>query len=675
MTDNPFLAPSPLPYALPPFAEIRTEHYRPALEAGMAEQLAEIARITADPEPAGFENTVVALERSGELLRRVLAVFDNQTAACTDAELQQLDAEFRPRLAAHADAIHLDRALFARLDAVFTARATLDLDPQALRVLERHHLRFVRAGARLAAAEQDRLRELNGELAVACAAFERNLFEANAAGALVLDDAAQLAGLPAAEIAAAAENGRARGHEGKYVLSLLNYSNQPALAQLTDRQVRRRLLDAALERAVTTNGPLAAKLAALRAERAALLGYPSHAAYVVAEQTAGTVEAVGDLLTRLAPPAVANAERELASLRAAAAADGITDFGPHDYAFYAERVRKAEFDVDGAALRPYHELERVLWDGVFHAAGLVYGLRFTERTDLVGYHPDTRVFEVFEADGTPLGLYLADFFARPSKRGGAWMDALVPQDGLSGRKPVVFNNLNITKPAPGGPALLSDDEVRTLFHEFGHALHGLFSDVRYPLLAGTEVPRDFVEFPSQVNEMWLAWPEVRAGYARHHESGEPLPAELLAKLAAAERFGQGFKTVEYLAAAVLDWAWHTLPAGAPVADPVAFEAQALAAAGLALPEVPPRYRTAYFSHLFVGDYSAGYYGYIWSEVLDADTVEWFRDNGRPVRESGELFRRELLARGGSVPAMDAFRAVVGRDPELGPLLARRGLGG
>ncbi|WP_083976276.1 M3 family metallopeptidase [Kitasatospora azatica] len=673
MTENPFLSPSPLPYQLPQFGEIREAHYRPALEQGMAEQLAEIARITANPEPATFENTVVALERTGELLRRVLAVFDNQTSAVTNPAVQELDAEFRPRLAAHGDAIHLDRALFARLDAVHAQRAELGLDAESLRLLERRHTRFVRAGAELPEAQQQRLRELNAELATAAGVFEQNVFAANAAGALVLDSADQLAGLSEGAIEAAAANARELGHQGKYVLSLLNFSNQPALAQLTDRAVRRRLLTAALDRAAETNGPVAARMAALRAERAALFGYPSHAAYVVADETAGTVDAVAELLAKLVPPAMANAERELSRLVEAAAADGVTDFGPHDLAYYTERVRKAEYDLDTAELRPYYELERVLQDGVFHAAQLVYGLSFTERTDLAGYHPDTRVFEVFEQDGTALGLFLADFFARPSKRGGAWMDELVPQAHLFDRKPVVFNNLNIAKPAPGRPVLLSVDEVRTLFHEFGHALHGLFSAVRYPSLAGTQVPRDFVEFPSQVNEMWGTWPEVQLNYAKHHETGEPIPADLLERLAAAENFGQGVKTVEYLAAALLDWAWHTRPAGEAVLDAVEFEAQALKEAGLSLAAVPPRYRTGYFTHLFVNGYSAGYYAYIWSEVLDADTVDWFKGNGRTVRESGEVFRRELLSRGDSRPALDAFRAVVGRDPRIEPLLLRRGL--
>ncbi|WP_083974293.1 M3 family metallopeptidase [Kitasatospora mediocidica] len=675
MTKNPFLAPSPLPYQLPDFAEIREEHYRPALEQGMDEQLAEIAAITGNPEPASFENTVVALERSGSLLRRVLPVFDNHNAALTNPAVQALDAEFRPRLAAHSDAVHLDRALFERIDAVYGQRAELGLDPESLRLVERHHNRFVRAGAQLPAADQQRLRELNAEIAAAAGTFERNVFEATAADALVLDSAGELAGLTAGAIAAAAASGEELGHPGKYVLSLKNFSAQPELAFLTDREVRRRLMAASLGRAERTNGPVAIRLAGLRAERAALFGHPSHAAYVVADETAGTVEAVDALLARLVPPAVANAEREAEQLIRAAAADGVTDFGAHDWAYYAERVRQAEYDLDATALRPYYELERVLRDGVFHAAGQVYGLTFTEREDLVGYHPETRVFEVFEEDGSPLGLYLADLHARSSKRGGAWMDELVQQSGLFDRRPVVYNNLNIAHAAPGEPVLLTGDEVTTLFHEFGHALHGLFSDVRYPLLAGTSVPRDFVEFPSQVNEMWASWPQTRANFARHHLTGEPLPAELLERLAAAENFGQGFKTVEYLAAALLDWAWHSVPAGTVITDAVEFEARALKEAGLAVAAIPPRYRSTYFNHIFTNDYSAAYYAYIWSEVLDADSVEWFRGNGRTVRESGEIFRRELLARGGSVDAMDAFRAVVGRDPDTAPLLARRGLAG
>ncbi|MEU2627010.1 M3 family metallopeptidase [Kitasatospora sp. NPDC007106] len=673
MSDNPFFATSTLVHELPPFAEIREEHYLPAFDQGMALQLDEIAGIVADPEPPTFDNTVVALERSGAMLKRVAAAFENQGDSDTSPGLQELDAEISPRLARHRDAVHLDAGLFARIDALYRRRSELGLDPESLRLLERRHTAFVRAGAELPAADQQRLREINAELAAAATAFRRNLMDDTRARAIVLDGPEQLAGLSADAVAAAAENGRALGRDGSYVLSLKNFSNQTELAQLTDRSLRERLLAASLGRAAEANGPLAIRTAGLRAERAALLGHPSHAAYVVADETAGSVAAVDAMLARLAGPAVANAEREAAELLAAARADGLTSIAAHDWAYYAERVRQSAYQVDAAELRPYLELERVLHDGVFFAAQLVYGVVLQERPELVAYHPDARVFEVFDGDGGSLGLFVGDFFARDSKRGGAWMNELVQQSHLLGKRPVVVNNLNIAKPAPGEPALLTWDEVRTLFHEFGHALHGLFSDVRYPLFAGTEVPRDFVEFPSQVNEMWMVRPEVLANYARHHATGEPLPAELVERMAAAESFGQGFRTVEYLGAAVIDWAWHTLPAGTEVADAEEFEAQALARAGLAVAAVPPRYRTAYFSHVFAGEYSAGYYAYIWSEVLDADTVEWFASNGLGARESGEVFRRELLARGGSRPALDCFRAVVGRDPEIGPLLARRGL--
>ncbi|MFC8454807.1 M3 family metallopeptidase [Kitasatospora sp. NPDC057223] len=673
MTENPFFEPSTLVYELPPFTVIREEHYLPAFERGMADQLAEIAAIAADPQPPTFENTLVALERSGALLRRVCAVFDNQSVADTNDVVDAVDAQISPRLAAHRDAVHLDAALFARIDALHARRETLGLDAESLRLLERHHTRFVRAGARLAAPQQARLRELNTELASSATAFQQNVAADTRARALVLDSAEQLDGLSADAVAAAAENGRARGHDGKYVLSLKNFSNQSELAQLTDRSVRERLLAASLGRAAQANGPLAIRMAGLRAERAQLLGHPNHAAYVVADETAGSVAAVDALLARLVPAAVANAEREAVELARSAAADGITEIAAHDWAFYSERVRQTSYDVDAAVLRPYFELERVLHDGVFFAAGLAYGLTFTERPDLVGYHPDARVFEVFEEDGGSLGLFLGDFHARASKRGGAWMDELVSQSRLLDRRPVVLNNLNIARPAAGEPVLLTWDEVRTLFHEFGHALHGLFSDVRYPLFSGTGVPRDFVEFPSQVNEMWMAWPAVLANYAKHHVTGEPLPAGLVERMTAAEGFGQGFRTVEYLAAALLDWAWHTIPAGHRIDDAEEFEAQALAAAGLAVAAVPPRYRTTYFNHIFAGGYSAGYYAYIWSEMLDAETVGWIKGNGRTVRESGEAFRAGLLSRGGSVDAMECFRAVVGRDPQLGPLLARRGL--
>jgi peptidyl-dipeptidase Dcp len=671
-SSNPFLRPSTLPFELPPFAEIEEAHYLPAFEAGMAEQLAEIAAIAAAPEPPTFENTLVALERTGQLLRRVSLVFFNKISSDSTQTLRDLDAEISPRLAAHTDAIQLDPALFARIDAVHARRDELGLDTTDLRLLERWHSRFVRGGARLDEAGQARLRELNAELATLGTTFEQNLFAATRAAALVLDTAEELAGLPDGAIAAAAENAKALGHDGKYVLSLKNFSNQTELASLTDPKLRARLLDASLARGVEDNGPLAVRMAALRAERARLLGFASHAAYEVADQTAGTTEAVESMLGRLIGPAVANADREGAALAETA---GVPSVAAADWQYLSEQVRKERYDVDGAQMRPYLELESVLHRGVFHAAGLVYGITFHERPDLVAYHPDARVFEVREADGTPLGLFIGDFFARESKRGGAWMNELVQQSHLLGQLPVVVNNLNIAKPPAGEPCLLSWDEVRTLFHEFGHALHGLFSDVRYPS-QWMEVPRDFVEYPSQVNEMWAEWPEVLQNYARHVETGEPMSPALVARVREAQNFGEGFRTVEYLAATLLDWAWHTAPDGEGAGDAEAFEAAALRRYGLAHPSIPPRYRTGYFAHVFAGGwYAAGYYGYIWSEVLDADTVEWFKEPDRTIRESGEIFRRVLLSTGGAADPMAAFAAFRGRAPEIQPLLARRGLEG
>ncbi|HEU5429888.1 MAG TPA: M3 family metallopeptidase [Actinocrinis sp.] len=701
MRTNPFLAASGLPYQLPPFASIRESDYGPALELGMAAQLAEIAALTGVLEEPSYDNTVLALERSGQVLRRVLRVFHNQAAADTTPGVQAVQAEFGPRLAAHEDAIHLDAALFARVRAVYQDRGLRERGPgrggklgesegagvhggeggrggdtvAGARLVERYYTDFVRAGALLDAAAQDRLRELNGELARLATEFERNLFEDTRARAVVLESAAELEGLSDDAVSAAASNAAAHGLAGKYLLSLQLPSNQQLLASLARRSVRQRLYEASVGRGSVLNRTLVVRIAQLRAERAALLGYPSHAAYVVADQTAGSVSAVESLLRQLVAPAVANARREAAALRAAFAADGFAaeEFAPWDWQFYAEKVRKAEFDVDASDLRPYFELERVLRDGVFFAARRIYGLRFEERTDLAAYHADARVFEVFEEDGTPLGLFVGDFYARASKRGGAWMNALVPRSGLFDTDPVVVNNLNLAKPAGGEPTLLTFDEVRTLFHEFGHALHGLFTDVYAPRLA--EVPTDFVEYPSQVNEMWMIWPEVLGNYAKHYQTGESIPPELVARMQASARFGQGFKTVEYLGAALLDWAWHTIPAGADPGDAPEFEARALADAGIAFPEIPPRYRSTYFAHAFQFGYAAGYYSYIWSEVLDAETVDWFKENGGMLRENGERFRRVLLSRGSSVDPMQAFRELRGREPRIDGLVRRRGLEG
>ncbi|WP_369136708.1 M3 family metallopeptidase [Modestobacter versicolor] len=672
---NPLAAPSQLPYQLPPFADITAEHVREALFAGMAEHRAEVAAVVADPAEPTFDNTVVALERSGQLLSRAERVYYNMTSAVSDTRIREIEREFAPLAAAHADALRLDPALFARVDAVHAGRHDAGLDEEQVRLVERYHLDFVLAGAALDDAGRARLRELNQRLAELSTAFDQNLQAATTAAAVVVDDPAELDGLSEAEVAAAAGAAAERGHAGAHLLTLVLPSGQPALAKLRDRELRRRLYEASVTRASSgehDNGPVAAEMAHLRAVRARLLGFDTHADLIAADQTAKTSAAVDALLGELVGPSVANAGAEAAVLAELAAADGV-ELAAWDWAFYSERVRAERYAVDSTALRPWFELDRVLVDGVFRAAELLYGCTFSPRPELVGYHPDTRVWEVTGPDGQPVGLYLGDFHAREGKRGGAWMSSFVPQTSLLGTRPVVFNNLNVTRPAPGQPTLLTLSEVTTLFHEFGHALHGLFSDVTYPRFSGTAVPRDFVEFPSQVNEMWALWPEVVGHYATHVETGEPLPAATVQAIEAASLWGEGFATLEYLAATLLDQAWHRLDPETVVEDPQAFEAQALAAAGVASDLVPPRYRTTYFQHVFAGGYSAGYYSYIWSEVLDADTVEWFKENGGLTRANGDVFRDRLLSRGGSVDALGAFRAVRGRDADTGPLLRRRGL--
>ncbi|EME62708.1 M3 family metallopeptidase [Amycolatopsis decaplanina] len=675
--DNPFAAPSELPYALPPFDRIADEHFLPAFEAGLAEHAAEIEEIADSAEPPTFENTIVALEKSGRLLSRVSSVFFNLAGSNANEEIQRVQAEMAPRLAAHADAISLNPALFARINSLYERRDELGLDAESLRLLERHHTDVRRAGAGLPEADQKRLRELNEQISTLSTRFQQNLLKDTNELAVVVDDVAELAGLGEDEIATAAETS---GEEGKYVLKLTLPTAQAALASLEDRALRERIFTASVSRGNRgnefDNNEVVAQLVRLRAERAAVLGFPDHASYVIEDETAKTAQAAVGLLERLAPVAVANAKAEAEELQRYLEADipGAV-LRPWDWAFYAERVRKDRFEVDTAALRPYFELNRVLTDGVFFAASKLYGLSFTEREDLPKYHPEVRIFEVFDADGAELGLFLLDYYARDSKRGGAWMNNFVDQTKLLGTKTVVVNVLNVAKPPSGEPTLLTFDEVVTAFHEFGHALHSLLSDVEYPMFSGTNVPRDFVEYPSQVNEMWMLWPEVLANYAKHHVTGEPLPQEQIDKLLASQQYGEGFSTTEYLAASLLDQAWHALGTEDNVDDVQRFEAEALTKAGVALEAVPPRYRTTYFAHIFSGGYSAGYYSYIWSEVLDADTVQWFRENGGLTRENGDHFRRELLGRGGSVDPMAAFRAFRGRDPEIEPLLKRRGLAG
>ena len=680
MADNPFFAESPLPHQLPPFDRIDDAHYAPAFERGMADQIAEIEAIAGASEPPTFENTIVALERSGQLLNRVAATFFALSSADTNDAINAIRNEMAPRLAAHTDRMLLDAGLFARVESLYEQRADLGLDDESRRLVEEYYVDFVRAGARLSDAEKERMQEINARLAALSSRFTQNVLDEVNASAVVVESRDELAGLSEGQVAAAVAAAEARDLEGRYVIPLLNTSGQPALASLEDRGLRERIARTSLARGSQggeyDNRGVITETARLRAERAAMLGYPNHAAYILERQTARTVDAVNERLASLAPPAVANAEREAADLQAMAAAEGADiELAAWDWSYYTEKVRAERYAFDASQLRPYFEMDNVLENGVFFAANRLYGLTFEERPELPVYHPDIRVWEVFDAGGEALGLFIGDFYARPSKRGGAWMNAYVSQSHLLETSPVVGNHLNVPKPPEGEPTLLTFDEVTTMFHEFGHALHGFFSDVRYPYFAGTSVPRDFVEYPSQVNEMWATWPEVLRNYAVHHETGEPMPADLLDRVLATQQFNQGFATTEYLAASLLDMAWHQLTADeVPDAAGVeGFEAAALDAAGVALDTVPPRYRSTYFSHIWSSGYSAGYYSYIWSEVLDADSVEWFKENGGLLRENGDHFRSTLLSRGGSVEALDLFRAFRGADPDIGPLLVRRGL--
>ena len=672
--DNPFTSPSTLPYQLPDFSRMPEDAFLPAFDAGIREHAAQIEAIAGNPEAPDFENTIAALERSGQALGRTAVVFFTLCAAHATDGVQRIQQEISPRLAAHEDAVYLNRNLFERVDAV-AGQADV-LDEEQARLVSEYRRRFIRAGAQLDDAGQDRMRELNARLSELSTEFSQRLLKDTNNSALVVDTAAELDGLSDDDVAAAAAAATEAGHDGKYLLSLVLPTPQPALSSLTRRDTRRRLHEASLQRGFRDNGnntlSIAAEMAALRAEKAALLGFASHAEYATDDQTAPSLDAIHQILDKLTPAAVRNAKAEAEQLRAAAQRDG-HELAAWDWAFYSEQVRREKFDVDLAALRPYFELERVLTDGVFYAANRLYGLTFTERTDLAGYHPDVRVWEVKNEDGTGLGLFLGDYYTRDTKNGGAWMNSLVHQSRLLGEPPVVINNLNISKPAAGEPTLLTFDQVVTAFHEFGHALHGLFSDVTYPQFSGTAVPRDFVEYPSQVNEMWMLWPEVVTNFARHYATDEPLDQEVIDKVLAASVWGEGFSTTEYLGAALLDLAWHELAPGETVADPEAFEARALAEAGVDLDLVPPRYRTGYFKHIFAGGYSAAYYAYIWSEVLDADTVEWFKENGGLTRENGERFRTLLLSRGNSIDPLQAFRAFRGRDAAIEPLLERRGL--
>jgi peptidyl-dipeptidase Dcp len=688
---SPFARPSSLPYQAPAFDRVTDADYEPAIEEGMKSHLAEIEAIADQTAPPTFDDTIAAMERSGQALRRASRVFYAMTSSNTNDTLQAIEERLAPKLAAHDDAIHLNPRLFARVEAVHAARDALDAEARHL--VERVHRGFVRAGARLSQGDQTTLRALNEEESSLSTQFDKLLLAATKTGALVSGDPAELGGLSEGEMAAAAQAARGRQLEGRWVLPLQNTTQQPALVSLQDRATRRRLFEASTRRAergdANDTRAVVARLAELRARKARLLGYPTYAAYALEDQMAGTPERATALLADLAPAAVAKAGREAARMEAlvrGTPGNG-AELGPWDWPFYAEQVRKAEYALDDEQVKPYLELDRVLRDGVFFAAGKLYGLSFVERRDLPVYHPDVRVFEVFDAGGEPLGLFYADYFERDNKAGGAWMSSFGSQSRLLGTSPVVVNVCNFTKPAPGQPALLTFDAVRTMFHEFGHALHGLLSDVTYPSLSGTSVPRDFVEFPSQFNEHWASHPEVFASYARHHQTGAPMPADLVAKIERSRKFNQGYATTEYLAAAFLDMAWHTRQPEAPAqdvdrspkgaaanTDVEAFEAEALRRFGVDVALVPPRYRTTYFAHIWGGGYAASYYAYLWAEVLDHDAYQWFVEHGGLTRANGQRFREMILSRGDTQEMASLYRAFRGRDPSVEPLLEERGLG-
>ncbi|MDQ6765731.1 MAG: M3 family metallopeptidase [Verrucomicrobiota bacterium] len=678
--DNALLSESTLPYHMPPFDRIKSEDFSPAFAAALPEHLKEVEAIANSKDDPTFENTIVALEKTGQTLTRVSNIFSNLAGAHTNPVLQKTESEMAPKLAAHQDAILLNTPLFHRIQKVYDQREQLGLDEESKYLLERYYKDFVHAGAQLSDADKKKLKAMNAELASLETKFSQDVLKEKNASDTVVADRAELAGLPDNEIAAAATAAKEAKKEGQFIIPMQNTSGQPALSALENRPLRERIMKTSLARN-SHGGPYdtretVLKIVRLRAERANLLGAENHAAYQLEDQTAKNVATVNKLLGELAPPAVANAHKEAADMQAVIDQEGGNfKLEPWDWSFYAEKVKKARYDFDESQLKPYLELNHVQQDGVFYAAGQIYGLTFKERKDLPVYQDDVRVFEVYDANGQPLALFISDMYARPSKRGGAWMNEYVSQSDLFATKPVVANHLNIPKPPAGEPTLLTFDEVTTMFHEFGHALHGMFSHVKYPRFAGTNVPRDFVEFPSQVNEMWAVWPEVVKNYAKHYQTSEPMPAELLEKMLSARKFNEGFKTTEYLAAALLDQAWHQLKPKEIPKDVLAFEAEALKKAGVDFPLVPPRYRTPYFSHSFAGGYSAGYYSYIWSEVLDADTVQWFKQHGGMTRENGDRFRRTLLSRGGSEDPMDQFRHFTGGEPDIAPLLERRGLTG
>ncbi len=679
MIDNPFFSPSQLPFEAPDFDDIRNDDYLPAFEEGMRQELQEIDAIVSNPAAPTFENTLVALERSGQLLTRVERVFFNMTSAHTNETIQEIQSELAPRLAAHSDNIYLNSELFDRIDTLYENRDNLNLDGDSYQLLVDTHRDFVRAGARLSEEEQTRMREINERVSSLTTEFQEKLLAMTRERAVIVDDVDLLEGLSSDRIAAAGEAAEDRGHSGSYLLNITNTTRQPVLESLDNREMRQRVWEASAFRGTGEDGgidtrPIVLELVALRSEQAELLGYPNFASYALEPQTAHNPDRVLDMLTNLIPAVIVNTEDEAADIRDLMSEDGIEDdLQPWDWEYYAEKVRQERYDLDDDEVRPYFELNRVLEDGVFYTMERLYGITFEERHDLPVYHPDVRVFNVFDEDGEQLGLFYADYFERDSKRGGAWMSSFVTQTRLLNQKPVIVNVLNIPPPATGEPALISFRNVTTLFHEMGHAVHGLFSDVNYPSQAGTAVPRDFVEFPSTFEEDWAIHPEVLANYAVHYETGEPIPDELLERIIAAREFNQGFDTYEYLGATMIDMEWHLLESDEIPSEVTGFENQSLEKYNLDHPAVPPRYKSTYFAHIFSGGYAANYYAYIWSEILAADAFAFMREQGGLTRENGDHYRNTILSRGGSREAMDLYHDFRGQEPDVDHLLRRRGL--
>jgi peptidyl-dipeptidase Dcp len=674
---NPFYAPSALPFQAPPFDKIKDADYQPAIEAGMARQLKEIHAIANNPGAPAFDNTIVAMEKTGRLLDRAMQAFNGVTGANLDPELEKVRDAEAPKLAAHHDAIFLDPKLFARVAAVYKQRNSLHLDPESLRLVEFDYQQFVLAGANLPAADKAKLKKLNEEDSTLSNAFMSKLLAAAKDAAYVATDKSALAGLTDGQIAAAAEAAKDRKVSG-YVIPLQNTTQQPDLASLAVRSTRHTIFENSWNRAERggandTRGTIA-RLAQLRAEKGRLLGYPNFAAWRLQDQMAKTPDAVFKFMSALVPGSTANAAREAADIQAVIDAQhGGFKLEPWDWEFYSEQVRKARYDLNESEIKPYFELNSVLQNGVFYAANQLYGLTFKQRKDIPVYNPDVLVYEVFDADGKPLALWYGDYFKRDNKNGGAWMDTFVSPSTLLGTKPVVYNVANFNKPAPGEPALLTFDDVTGMFHEFGHALHAMFANTKYPSLAGVNVPRDFVEFPSQFNEHWASYPAVMNHYAKNYKTGAPLPPELAAKIHKAALFNQGYMLTELLAAAELDMGWHTLPASAPLENPDTFEKDFLQQSNLWIGYVPPRYRSSYFLHIWANDYDAGYYAYLWSEMLDDNAFQWFEDHGGMTRANGDRFRQMVLSRGNTEDLSKMFAAWLGKQPTIEPMLKYRGL--